>query len=102
MEAPPPSHVARALVAVTGAVAAALWVMFFYTGRPLTVSFDTIWVGARALRAHQDPYAAIPSPPWPWDLRYPLPAVLVSLPLRYLSLALARAMLVAQRVGATD
>ena len=96
----PPSRLARALVAVATGVAAALCVMLFYRGRPLTVSdFDTIWVGARALRAHQDPYAAIQSPPWPWDLRYPLPAVLVSLPLSYLSLALARATLVAVGVG---
>lgn len=90
----------RLAVALAAGLAAGLCAMLFYQGRPLTVSdFDTIWVGARALRAHQDPYAAIQSPPWPWDLRYPLPAVLVSLPLTYLSLALARAMLVAVGVG---
>ncbi len=90
----------RLTVAVVAGLAAGLCAMLFYRGRPLTVSdFDTIWVGARALRAHQDPYAAIQSPPWPWDLRYPLPAVLVSLPLSYLSLALARATLVAVGVG---
>ena len=90
----------RLAVALAAGLAAGLCAMLFYQGRPLTVSdFDTIWVGARALRAHQDPYAAIQSPPWPWDLRYPLPAVLVSLPLSYLSLALARALLVAVGVG---
>jgi len=90
----------RLVVALVAGLAAGLCAMLFYRGRPLTVSdFDTIWVGARALRAHQDPYAAIQSPPWPWDLRYPLPAVLVSLPLSYLSLGLARATLVAAGVG---
>jgi hypothetical protein len=90
----------RAAVAVLLAIAAAGCTLAFYRGRPLAVSdFDVSWVGARALRAHQDPYAAIQSPPWPWDLRYPLPAVLVALPLSYLSLALARATLVALGVG---
>ncbi|HEX9108583.1 MAG TPA: hypothetical protein VF832_15170 [Longimicrobiales bacterium] len=90
----------RLAAALAAGLAAGLCAMLFYRGRPLSVSdFDSIWVGARALRAHQDPYAAIQSPPWPWDLRYPLPAVLVSLPLTYLSLALARATLVAVGVG---
>jgi len=90
----------RLAMALVAGLAAGLCATLFYRGRPLTVSdFDTIWVGARALRAHQDPYAAIQSPPWPWDLRYPLPAVLVSVPLSYLSLALARAALVAVGVG---
>jgi hypothetical protein len=95
---PAPGH--RAVVAVLLAIAAAACTFAFYRGRPLSVSdFDVIWVGARALRAHQDPYAAIQSPPWPWDLRYPLPAVLVALPFSYLSLALARAALVAMGIG---
>ena len=90
----------RLAVALVAGLAAGLCALLFYRGRPLSVSdLDTIWVGARALRAHQDPYAAIQSPPWPWDLRYPLPAVLVSLPLSYVSLALARALLVAVGVG---
>ena len=90
----------RAVVAVLLGIAAAACTLAFYHGRPLAVSdFDPIWVGARALRAHQDPYAAVQSPPWPWDLRYPLPAVIVALPLSYLSLALARAALVALGVG---
>ena len=90
----------RLAVALAAGLAAGLCALLFYRGRPLAVSdFDTIWAGARALRAHQDPYAAIQSPPWPWDLRYPLPAVLVSLPLSYLSLAAARATLAAVGVG---
>ncbi len=53
--------------------------------------FDAIWAAGRALRAGQDPYAAIQSPPWPWPLQYPLPAVLLTRPLGYLPVALARA-----------
>jgi hypothetical protein len=90
----------RAAIAVLISIVAAGCTLAFYHGRPLAVSdFDVIWVGARALRAHQDPYAAIQSPPWPWDLRYPLPAVLVALPLSYLGLAIARAALMALGVG---
>lgn len=95
-----PSIALRLTVALVAGLAAGLCTILFYWGRSLSVSdFDTIWVGARALRAHQDPYTAIQSPPWPWDLRYPLPAVLVSLPLSYLSLAMARAALMAVSVG---
>src|SRR5512143_1398998 len=95
-----PGIAPRLAVALVAALAAAACTLAFYRGRPLSVSdFDVIWVGARALRGHQDPYAAIQSPPWPWDLRYPLPAVLVALPFSYLSLALARAALVAVGVG---
>ena len=97
---PSPGVAPRLAVALVAALAAAACTLAFYRGRPLSVSdFDVIWVGARALRAHQDPYAAIQSPPWPWDLRYPLPAVLVALPFSYLSLALARAALVAVGMG---
>jgi hypothetical protein len=97
---PGPAVVPRLGVAFAAALAAAACTLAFYRGRPLSVSdFDAIWVGARALRAHQDPYATIQSPPWPWDLQYPLPAVLVALPVSYLRLALARAVLVAVGMG---
>jgi hypothetical protein len=87
-------------VALAAGLAAGVCVLAFYRGRPLSVSdFDVIWAGALALRAHQDPYAAIQSPPWPWDLRYPLPAVLVTVPLSYLSLAVARAAFMALGIG---
>jgi hypothetical protein len=95
-----PATAHRLLVAVCAALAAAACTLAFYYGRPLSVSdFDVIWVGARALRAHQDPYAAIRSPPWPWNLQYPLPALLVALPASYLSLELARAAWMALGVG---
>jgi hypothetical protein len=58
-------------VAAAAGLAAGLCVILFsYQDHPLTVSdFDVIWIGARALRAHQDPYAAIQPPPCvslPW------------------------------------
>ena len=88
-----PSPGARAGVAALIAAAAAMYVLGFYGHQaPGTVSdLDAIWTAARALRAGQDPYAAIQSPPWPWNLQYPLPAVLVALPFSLLPLVLARA-----------
>jgi len=90
---PEPSRLARAGVAALIALAAAGYVLVFYGHQsPLTVSdFDAIWTAARALRAGHDPYGAIQSPPWPWNLQYPLPAVLIALPFSLLPLALARA-----------
>ena len=97
---PHPLVVHRLIVAVAAGIAAGLCAFAVYRGRPLSVSdFDAIWTGARALRAHGDPYAAIQSPPWPWNLQYPLPAVLVALPVSYLSLAPARAAWMALGVG---
>jgi hypothetical protein len=83
----------RLAIAVAVGVASAAYVHIFYRHQSaLAVSdFDAIWTAARALRAGQDPYAAIATPPWPWDLQYPLPAVLVILPFSYLPLLAARA-----------
>ncbi|HET8624043.1 MAG TPA: hypothetical protein VFM14_10810 [Gemmatimonadales bacterium] len=88
-----PSLRARLGTAIGLGVAAAIYVVIFYGHQsPLAVSdFDAIWVGARALRGGGDPYAAIQSPPWPWDLQYPLPAILVATPFSFLPLPLARA-----------
>jgi hypothetical protein len=78
-----------------------MYVLVFYRRQSaLTVSdFDAIWTAGRALRAGGDPYAAIQSPPWPWDLQYPLPAVLVALPFTLLSLELARATFMGLSLG---
>ncbi|HEU5171166.1 MAG TPA: hypothetical protein VFU46_11545 [Gemmatimonadales bacterium] len=82
-------------------LAAAVYVAVFYRRQsPVAVSdFDAIWTAARALRAGQDPYAAIASPPWPWDLQYPLPAVLLALPFSLLPLAAARAVFMGSGAG---
>jgi len=88
-----PSRLARAGVAALIGLAVAGYVLLFYRHQsPLAVSdFDAIWTAARALRAGHDPYGAIQSPPWPWNLQYPLPAVLIALPFSVLPLVLARA-----------
>ena len=88
-----PSRRARLGVSALIGVTAAAYVLVFYRHQsPLAVSdFDAIWTAARALWARHDPYAAIPSPPWPWNLQYPLPAVLIALPFSVLPLTLARA-----------
>ena len=90
---PPLSPVARgASACLLGIVAAAYVVLFYRSQSALAVSdFDAIWTGARALRVGSDPYAVVQSPPWPWRLEYPLPAVLVALPFSFLPLRLARA-----------
>ena len=83
----------RALAAAAIGLIAAGYVLYLYGwGKPHNVSdFDAIWAGGRALLAGDDPYAAIQSPPWPWDLQYPLPTLLVALPFTFLPLAAARA-----------
>lgn len=88
-----PSRGVRLACACGIGAAAAAYVLTFYRHQsPRVVSdFDAIWTAARALWAGQDPYAAVPSPPWPWDLQYPLPAVLVALPFSLFPLAAARA-----------
>jgi hypothetical protein len=92
---------ARLAAAAGLGFAAAIYVLIFYSHQsPLAVSdFDAIWVGARALREGGSPYAAIQSPPWPWDLQYPLPAVIVALPFSYLPLKLARGAFMAVGIG---
>ncbi len=88
-----PPRPARVAAALALGLAAAVYVLIFYRHQSAAAvsDFDAIWVAARAVRAGQDAYAAIQSPPWPWDLQYPLPAVLVALPFSLLPLPLARA-----------
>ncbi|HZE74667.1 MAG TPA: hypothetical protein VE091_05115 [Gemmatimonadales bacterium] len=88
-------------MAVLLGIAAAAYVLAFYGHQAQgTVSdVDALWVAARALRAGQDPYAAIQSPPWPWRVQYPLPAVLVMLPFSLLSLMAARMALMGSSVA---
>jgi hypothetical protein len=88
----PPSRSRRLLISVAAGLMAATYVLVFYRRQsPLAVSdFDAIWTAARALRNGLDPYGSIVSPPWPWDLQYPLPAILVALPFSLLPLETAR------------
>ncbi len=96
-----PSPTRRAGVAVAGALWAGtvVWLWHHHLPPTATSDFDAAWTAARALRAGADPYAAIQSPPWPWTLQYPLPAVLVAVPFSFLSLELARPAFMAVSVG---
>jgi hypothetical protein len=58
---------------------------------PSTSDFEPLWVGGRALLAGLDPYAVVPTTGTRYPLFYPLPAVLVSLPMAALPFALAKA-----------
>ena len=96
-----PSFGRRAAVAVTAALWAGcvVWLRYHHLPPTATSDFDAAWVAARALRASADPYAAIQSPPWPWPLQYPLPAVLIVVPFSFIPLELARAAFMAMSVG---
>ncbi len=96
-----PARPRRAIAAAGAAVIAGAYVMLLYDRLPPTAvsDFDASWAAARALRAGADPYAAIQSPPWPWTLQYPLPAVLVAWPFSFLPLAAARGAFIAASVG---
>jgi len=52
--------------------------------------FDQLWIAGRALLARQDPYQAVLNSGNQYPLYYPLPAVLLVLPLTALPLGLAR------------
>lgn len=69
-------------------------------GRLNATDFDQLWVGARALLAGADPYVAVPAAGWPYPLLYPLPAVLLAMPLAAFPLAVARLLAVALMAGA--
>jgi hypothetical protein len=56
---------------------------------PSVPDFQQFWVAGRALLAGQDPYAAVRAM-WHWPLLYPLPAVLLLLPLSVFPLDVAR------------
>jgi hypothetical protein len=96
-----PSRHSRILVAVAAAAIAGGYVMLLYARLPATAvsDFDAAWAAAQALGAGADPYAAIQSPPWPWSLQYPLPAVLVAWPVSFLPLHIARGAFIAASVG---
>jgi hypothetical protein len=78
-------------IALAVAVAAAAFVWQYYDVRPSAWSdVDQLWLGGRALLAGQNPYVTVPTS-FPWPLYYPLPALLVTLPLVVLPLPIARA-----------
>jgi hypothetical protein len=96
-----PSRLSRAAVACVAGfwAGAVVWLRYQHLPPTATSDFDAAWAAARALRAGMDPYAAIQTPPWPWPLQYPLPAVLVAAPFSFLALDAARAAFMALSVG---
>jgi hypothetical protein len=83
----------EALLALAAAGMAALicWAAYLIPP-PSTSDFEPLWIGARALLSGQDPYAVVPTMGTRYPLYYPLPAVLVTLPLGALPFPLARAL----------
>lgn len=82
----------RTRLVILGAVSALAGLLAGLASRlppPSASDFQQFWVAARALLAGQDPYAAV-SAMWRWPLLYPLPAVLLVLPVSLLPLVAAR------------
>lgn len=78
-------------LAAGGLAAAACWVAY-QLPPPSTSDFEPVWVGARALGTGLDPYAVVPTTGTRYPLYYPLPAILVALPLGYLPFPVARSL----------
>jgi hypothetical protein len=91
-----PSMRSRLLVSIGAGLVAGIFVLLFYfRAGPLAVSdWDATWVGAKALIRGWNPYAVITSPPWPWHLNYPLPAVILTVPFTVFPVHIARALFV--------
>lgn len=90
MTDPTPRH--RLIVAFLVGLLAAAFTAAFWARQPhgSVSDWDAIWTAASALSQGSNPYAAIVTPPWPWRLYYPLPAVVIALPFTLVSLELAR------------
>jgi hypothetical protein len=80
------------LALAAGAVAGLVCWIAYLIPPPSTSDFEPVWVGARALLDGLDPYAVVPTTGTRYPLYYPLPAILVSLPLGLLPFSLARAL----------
>jgi hypothetical protein len=97
--APRLTHRIVAALAASIWAGATVWLRYRHLPATATSDFDAAWAAARALLAGLDPYAAIQSPPWPWTLQYPLPAVLLACPFTVLPLDVARAVFMAASTG---
>ena len=93
-----PSRRARAIVATLVAAGSAVAVLVLAHAHPDAArDFDQVWFGARAVLRGADPYALIGPGrafEWRWPLYYPLPAMIVLVPLAWLPVAVARAVFV--------
>jgi hypothetical protein len=81
-----------AIALAAGALAAVVCWIAYRIPPPSTSDFEPIWVGARAVGAGLDPYTIVPTVGTRYPLYYPLPAILVALPLGYLPFAVARSL----------
>lgn len=101
---PAPSRRARALTAtIVAAVSAAAVLALAHAQPGIARDFDQLWFGAHAVMRGADPYALVGPGrafEWRWPLYYPLPALLVTLPLAWAPVAVARALFVAASAGA--
>jgi hypothetical protein len=90
----------RRVVSLTLAASflAGLYVWWFYARNGQWSDIDQIWLGTRALLAGQDPYTIV-SATFPWPLYYPLPALLIGLPLAPFPLPWARVVFAAVTMG---
>jgi hypothetical protein len=76
----PQSIGGRVVVAIVIALAAGGWAWWVRSSGRFTFSdFDQLWIAARAVLEHQNPYATVPKQ-FQWPLYYPMPAVIIALP----------------------
>ena len=75
------------------------WIVFQLPPPPSVADFDQFHIAARALLRGEDPYAAVRDAGWTYGLLYPLPAVLLAIPLAWLPLEIARSLWVAAGAG---
>jgi hypothetical protein len=87
-----PSRSEALLALAAGIVAAVLCWVSYLIPPPSTSDFEPLWIGARAVLAGQDPYAVVPTMGTRYPLYYPLPAVLITLPLGAVPFPWARAL----------
>src|SRR6185312_6391081 len=94
---------ARVPVAIALAVGCGVLAYAAFRRTPDHVAdFDQLWYGARALLGGRDPYAEVGPGrafDFPWPLYYPLPALLLVVPLAGMPLLVARAVFVALGAG---
>src|SRR5215211_4482956 len=89
-----PSTRLRIAFALAVGVACGAYVLAFGLTNPdFTSDFDQVWGGASALLHGQNPYDVVgpgKQYPWSWPLYYPLPALLIVMPLGFLPILAAR------------
>jgi hypothetical protein len=83
------------VVGLLFAAMAAAYVVFRGTSSPIASDFDQLWYGARAAWRGVSPYSVVgPGREFEWDyLFYPMPAVVLAMPLALMPLLAARAVL---------